>query len=486
MRALLGLAAFSAGCASCPTFEETVVVDEDGVLSAEELSAFEQAVDEVASWVRLEGACVAEVEISEDLVPGFSRDGFSHEWSGLYRGDGQIRVKPDASPTTVRHELCHAVDDVLGWPSSAEEEVFRPHADALQKDDYSDLGQLHESFAEACAEGPRDQALYAEVDRVCGEPVLYESFTLMAEEVFHPGLGDTGWTWVHRPTEVEAVDLSGLLEGTFPLDVAADGRHVVVLVARPHTAPSWLWPTPYRLLYIDPFEVSIVASHDIHGGTYWTMEGGDAGVVLLQDLYGGQLRRGTLEGIELVGKAGFQGHGDSLGLVGADEILLSGVLIDDDYQVMRGSPDGTSWEVVDLQGEAAMVRAIFPVGDGFVVQRDHPPDGSYRFDRVSWYPDEGAEPVILDGNGGFDRLLGLHEGLPVIADWSAGQAILRVDPEEEVAELIRPNCEQAELAEVSRTVEQVLALPGPDLWLYGRPYGEDHEITLARIRFVDD
>lgn len=141
-------------CAPCASFADMTLPSDTPALA--------RVVADFASWTGRDGVCVPAVEWRAEL----SGD---PDVLGRYDGPGEpilLRQTQDSSATTLRHELCHALD--------AEEGLADALADTLDPDAVDPLAypdpdlRLAEAFAQACEAGPARLPLREALHESCG------------------------------------------------------------------------------------------------------------------------------------------------------------------------------------------------------------------------------------------------------------------------------------------------------------------------------
>lgn len=475
------------GCA-CPTFEDIAVTDPEGLAEAEQLETYEQAIDQLAGWVRMEGVCTDEVRVTDDLDPGLSRtDGDLS--AGVYRGERAILVHAErAGAGTVRHELCHGVDHMLGWASVEEEETFRPYADALMRESYSEMGQLLEAFAEACQAGPRDQDLLQALEEACGEPVIYEAFDYMEAEVFEPGGGDRGWTYglaLHQRTQL---DLSAAFAGEFVVDLAGDGEHLVATTVRRGETSASLGKGPFSLVHVDPEDGAVLARRALPAGHAWYLVGGSSGRVLVGS---DRAPVGFLAGVEgELEQVGLPGRLVSYpaGFVGEDEIWIARVVTEETgLETVSWSAD-RGWRVEALGGLGPGVRSLEVSRHGaLVIPAVLDPGNRWRSDSTALVEldEAGAEGEVVDFVDAPAELFGTSRGLPLGWAGPGAAGLVRVDVPARHVEIVATRCPSDPSPWQVGSMDSAIDLGEAGLLVAAPGYSHGSPVILQRLVPMD-
>lgn len=235
-----------ASAAPCPSFEETTVADqyEDPTV----LATMRAALDEFAGWTTREGVCVDRIVAARGL-----------DTAGLYSGD-LIQVNPDKSGSvgrTVSHELCHAWDYVLDYPSLARADLFPPDTiDELELYP-TKKNRVLEAFARACEGGPRDVA-FAHLDaELCDEPFSFTpAQTWLREHVYDAFVADLDARVERVPMTITRTPLwteGGSYE--LILDVAPAGNAIAVLWLQYQDSNTY----EVRVRLVDPVTAVVTA-----------------------------------------------------------------------------------------------------------------------------------------------------------------------------------------------------------------------------------
>jgi hypothetical protein len=170
--ALLGLA----GCArepDCVPWDEVVVVRTSLDATDADVAEVQAALRDMEAWTGLEAICVQRVEI----VDSEAMDERAYDWAiGEYDGSSKLLLEAgEFDRRTVIHELCHAVDATLGWPSM-DAPVLDEKAARLSGSDLYEGRRLRraEAFAQICDDGPDEVGVFAAAAGACptSEPLV--------------------------------------------------------------------------------------------------------------------------------------------------------------------------------------------------------------------------------------------------------------------------------------------------------------------------
>ncbi len=269
----------------CPDFDQTAIVDRTGTLTDEQLTAYRTHLDWFSEVTGLDGACVNEVRIHDDL------ESHGEAIGGLYSGYARlIRMDIDAPLSSFTHELCHAADDALGDLSLAHPDLFDLESVEVGKLYSDDAERTREAFARACVSATADLRIARGLADTCGEPLDTATHDFLRAEVWR--------NYQDPPMELAFADvetgqpwqLADLLGDVIVLEIAGTARTIALLVAG--------WPEPamrgspgdeghrLHLLHIDPWTQTLVSATDLRQRTYdqaSVLHGDDAAWVLLND-----------------------------------------------------------------------------------------------------------------------------------------------------------------------------------------------------------
>lgn len=173
---VLSLAVALAGGCACPDFDDMHVSDPEGLTTAAELGLIRQAISDFARWTGEEGVCVPGIELREELSDGYA--------VGTYSGPRKnILQVPGSGHSTAVHELCHAIDERMGWMSEDHPRLFPVgHIDPVLYP-YRSI-QMHESMARICEFGPKGLDLQATLENTCGWELAHPGQDLILREVY--------------------------------------------------------------------------------------------------------------------------------------------------------------------------------------------------------------------------------------------------------------------------------------------------------------
>ncbi|MFN7147183.1 MAG: hypothetical protein ACK4YP_25670, partial [Myxococcota bacterium] len=257
-------AALTAGC-GCPTFDEMLVeVEPTEERDVDVLRRqVERGIADFATWTAREGVCVERVTVRDDLST-LTWDATLVEVDGKYiPATRSIFVSSAATlpERVVRHELCHALDDVEEL-STAHPDLF-PDEDIDRDEVYGtpDL-RRREAFAALCEQDPNDLAVLRAAGAGCGEDFLSERAHFLDEVVF-PGFPEA------VPVEVGApiAPVEWRVVATFAPDerrlytLTGDDEGLVYLVGTAHPG-TFEGPRALRLIHQAPDNGAILGVRD--------------------------------------------------------------------------------------------------------------------------------------------------------------------------------------------------------------------------------
>lgn len=163
---LLALAALGLGCArepECIPWQDVEITRSGPDVTEADVAAVQEEMAQMAEWTGLEEVCLQRVQV---VGPEHAERLFEHtDWIGRFNsGDGgqaYVSAGPELRRIT-RHELCHAVDATLGWPSMERES---PLVEGVRTD--ATLEAAREAFARVCEEGPGRATFWSLVAEGC-------------------------------------------------------------------------------------------------------------------------------------------------------------------------------------------------------------------------------------------------------------------------------------------------------------------------------
>jgi hypothetical protein len=256
---VLPLVAVLLGSCACPDFDDMQVSDPEGLTTAEERGSIRQAISDFARWTGEEGVCVPAIELREELADGYA--------VGTYSGPRKnILQVPGAGHSTAVHELCHAIDERMGWMSEDHPRLFPVgHIDPVLYP-YRSI-QVHESMARICEFGPQGLDLQATLEETCGWELAHPGQDLILREVYDkaspvrtarsPGVFSFSTT-----------SLDSLVGPGLSLMDVASGEHLVWLLiseraeeADPELLGSTVSPRAVVLRGVEPRSGELVAEH---------------------------------------------------------------------------------------------------------------------------------------------------------------------------------------------------------------------------------
>jgi len=168
MRAIyFSLCALGASC-GCPTYDEIVIVDRDGVATPEQEAEARAAVADFAAWTGREGVCVSEVEFREDVGVRTIDEREIHAAGRYNPVTGRILINHSfpAVREVVFHELCHARDHQEGITRRSGSDL--PIPEGFNTSLYpTRRGQEKELLALACEHGPGLRATWEAIYDEC-------------------------------------------------------------------------------------------------------------------------------------------------------------------------------------------------------------------------------------------------------------------------------------------------------------------------------
>lgn len=375
---------------ACTSFEDVRVVDAAGVADASDLDEIEGILARMKEWTGLDGVCVPEIRlVSEEQMA----DAGHPDAEGVYLGPGQpILVR---SAGIAHHEVCHAVDQALGWPS-------RERPDLFGEDDPV------EGFAVACADGPEGVALAEAFGAACGADFVDPATRFLRERAY------VRW---------EEPDLAARADGAppgdvtlaIPLDPLADVVEVAGSGARVHAVAQG-----GDVLYaVDPDTGLLVGTLALPApgdGEEWDLVSGDAGVLLV--------RRGETQDAWWIGDDGGALAEVTLPPLHPEQYLTGAVREGRALFSTRSADEATgwpSWHGVDLADGAAEIGepdgrifyGAFSDGAGLTAVATH-----------AW-TDVGARVVRLDEEGGIEDVLAVDWGIVSAANLPDGTLLAK-------------------------------------------------------------
>ena len=183
---------------ACPSFADLEVDDPTGTAEAR----IEAAIADFAAWSGRAGVCVGEIEVVEDAWPGWPEAKASHR-------DRRILVEADtwAMERTIRHELCHGLDQMEAIT------LDHPHLFAADDADVALYGRealaRQEAFAAVCEQPAPDLGAARAVDETCGTTRVTRRRDWVAKHVWTA----VGETEVGTGEEPETTPVSRVLDG---------------------------------------------------------------------------------------------------------------------------------------------------------------------------------------------------------------------------------------------------------------------------------
>lgn len=201
-----------------------IVTDPLDIALASDVRQFSRAIADFERWTGWRTVCVPELQVQPELREGAV--------IGLYQGPQQpILLATGSGHDTAIHEMCHAADERLSWPSMENRELYPvTHIDPVT---YSTRdAQVRESFARVCEAGPEGLALVRALERRCGVPLEHPGYALVLDEVY------ASTQPVRIPAELgtleqEDVGIDAFVgEGTL-VDVGSGGRLIWLVVRDP-------------------------------------------------------------------------------------------------------------------------------------------------------------------------------------------------------------------------------------------------------------
>jgi hypothetical protein len=247
------------GC-PCPSLEEAQVWDPHDAISEEQAWAIRDTMLDFADWTGVSDLCVLGVKVRPILWPNAG---------GMYQGDGewilvQARDK-DNYTRTVHHELCHAWDYTMGWPSHDNPEVFQVEDTERVLNYWTDERRIRESFANACEKGPYELGIERGIEASCELELIGRRQRWIMDQVYvhyrerWPHAGSTTFSYDATPLEGftwlrELVVADGQLLASTK---TSSDRNVAYWSAAPwqvHDQPSSELPTGnrYHVRSLDP------------------------------------------------------------------------------------------------------------------------------------------------------------------------------------------------------------------------------------------
>ncbi len=236
------------------------VTDPDGVGTNVDMARFSNAIVEFEAWTGWRTVCVPELQVRPELNGGAV--------VGLYQGPHEaIQLVSGIGADVAIHEMCHAADQRLGWPSMDNPALFPvTHVDPVNYT--SRDSQVRESFARACEAGPEGLSLVRAMGERCGFPIEHPGYTLVLNEVY-------GKAKVSRtPARLDVLDqhdvgIDGLVGSSTLLDVAS-GQSLVWLALKEPTplrenndATDILEREAWRVVGFDPMTGREVTTHTL-------------------------------------------------------------------------------------------------------------------------------------------------------------------------------------------------------------------------------
>ncbi len=168
----------TAGC-PCPSLEEAQVWDPHDAISEEQAWEIRDTMLDFAAHTGVSDLCVLGVKVRPILWPNAG---------GMYKGDGQwILVEPDHitdSMRPIRHELCHAWDQHMGWPSLDHPDLFQVEDIERVTNYWTDEARIRESFAEACDGGPYELGIQRGLEAACAVELIGRRRRWVMDQVF--------------------------------------------------------------------------------------------------------------------------------------------------------------------------------------------------------------------------------------------------------------------------------------------------------------
>jgi hypothetical protein len=175
---LLLLATGLAGC-PCTDLADAEIQDPHDLATPEQEAEIRQAMDEFAAWSRVSELCVDAVRVR--YIP---REGVG---GSFFCDRDVIALDPtalDQAGPMVFHELCHAWDWAMGYPSLDNRGLFRAESVPLDDSYPTADHRVAEAFARACEEAPQPIDLRPGLEQACGFELLSEQQRWMMEHVF--------------------------------------------------------------------------------------------------------------------------------------------------------------------------------------------------------------------------------------------------------------------------------------------------------------
>jgi hypothetical protein len=254
-------AALLLSACGCPKFSEMQVEDPAGIGSDWDRSEFARAISDFAAWTGREGVCVPALEIRDSLADGMA--------IGLYQGPHQhILLVPGSGHDTAVHEMCHAIDQQLGWISNHHIRKFPTgHIDSALYP-YRFI-QVQESFARICELGPRALDLQGHLERRCELSMEHPGQRFVLDEIFTEVIAPVD------PVEVGelTVERRGLAPFTPPggqLRGVASGDRLLWLLSETPPPPvdmaqasTGLRATTWTLIGVDPATFTVAVRRDL-------------------------------------------------------------------------------------------------------------------------------------------------------------------------------------------------------------------------------
>lgn len=146
---------------ACQPLDELPI--EDLSADPQDTGPLQDAFTQFATWFQAE-PCVSRVEVRDTVDATYP--GYDGEYEEVSRS---IYLEPGWNGVVVRHELCHAADNSLGW-LSLEHAADLDGIELTGCSACDDLSmRLSETFAEHCAEGPSAVGLARALDDVFPE-----------------------------------------------------------------------------------------------------------------------------------------------------------------------------------------------------------------------------------------------------------------------------------------------------------------------------
>lgn len=253
----------------CPTLDETVVTDPNGVTSSDVLEQARTTVLNFADWTGRDSVCVEEVRFVSGLTTQYGEAAGSYD-ENLIQIDADF-FDPDE---IILHELCHALDHMEGisWDNRG---LF-PTGELTVNYPGDERKKTEEVFARACAEGPPS---FLRLPSTCpSRPTnLDQTATFLLENVWTNWNGNYEWEplpYVRRPIDGMPT-LTGL---QVSLMVPGAGALYIPRAERYEDGSSQL---SFSRLDVDSTEVDEIAGPLVADQGHWWLLGGDSDPLLV-------------------------------------------------------------------------------------------------------------------------------------------------------------------------------------------------------------